>query len=102
MKPSPGYLIPITSAEDLKTSLQIQTQTIDQISRSSAESFRCVAGNPNSDVRQDVLISRGTGFIHLHDLFHSLNDHLFLNNASAQLFLLLPGTSRSCRPEEVF
>ena len=46
MKPSPGYLIPITSAEDLKTSLQIQTQTIDQISRSSAESFRCVPGNP--------------------------------------------------------
>ena len=40
MKPSAGYLIPKTSAEDLSTSLQIQTQTYDRISRSSAESFK--------------------------------------------------------------
>ena len=36
MKPSVRYLIPITSAEDLRTSLQIKTQTISQISRSTA------------------------------------------------------------------
>ena len=30
MKPSFGYLIPRTSAEDLRTNLQIQTQTLDE------------------------------------------------------------------------
>ena len=46
--------------------------TIDVLSRS----FQYVSDvRPeilNSDVRQDVVISRGTGFIHLHDLFNSL------------------------------
>ena len=43
MKPLAGYLIPKTSAEDLSTSLQIQTQTHDRISRSSAENFKWAA-----------------------------------------------------------
>ena len=46
MKPSAGYLIPKTSAEDLRTILQIQAQTLGQISKSSAESFRYAAGYP--------------------------------------------------------
>ena len=44
MKPSAGYLIPRTSAEDLYTSPQVQTQILSRISRSSAESFRFAAG----------------------------------------------------------
>ena len=38
------YLIPRISTEDLRTTLQIQTQTLDPISRSSAESFIYAAG----------------------------------------------------------
>ena len=52
MKQSAGYLIPRTSAEDLRTSLQIQIQTLDRISRSLAKSL-----NPRpivSDVRPDI------------------------------------------------
>ena len=71
-EPLAGYLIPITSAQNLRTSLQIQTQTIGQISRSSAESFRCAPEILNSDVRQDEVISHGTAFSHLHDLLNSL------------------------------
>ena len=67
MKTWAGYLIPRILAEDLKTSLQIQTQTLSRISRSSAESL-----NPrprvsdmlpdiwNWDIRQDLVISHGT------------------------------------------
>ena len=44
MTPSAGYMIPRTSAEDLRTSLQIQSQAIDRISRASVESFRYAAG----------------------------------------------------------
>ena len=66
MKPSAGYLIPITSIEALRSSLPVQTQTLDQISRSSAESL-----NPqptvldarshicNPDISQDVVICHG-------------------------------------------
>ena len=39
-----GYLIPRISAKDLKTGLQIQTQTFCRILRSSAESLRYAAG----------------------------------------------------------
>ena len=52
MKTWAGYLIPRILAEDLKTSLQIQTQTLSRISRSSAESL-----NPRprvSDMRPDI------------------------------------------------
>ena len=45
MKPSAGYLKLKSSAEEMETNLQIQTQTIGRISRSSAESFRCAAGH---------------------------------------------------------
>ena len=44
MKSSAGYLTPRTSAKDLRTSLQIQIQNPGSISKSSAESFRCVVG----------------------------------------------------------
>ena len=52
MKPSAGYLIPRTSAKDLYTSPQVQTQTLSRISRSLAESL-----NPwprVSDLRPDI------------------------------------------------
>ena len=39
------YLISRTSTKDLRTSLQIQSQSLGQIWRSSAESFRCAAGH---------------------------------------------------------
>ena len=52
MKLSAGCLIPKTSAEDLRTSLQIQTQTLDRISRSSAESLN--ARLRLLDVRPDI------------------------------------------------
>ena len=66
MKPSAGYLISRTSAKDLRTSLQIQTQTLGRISRSSAEDLnprpRVSDMRPdiwNSDIRQDVVINDG-------------------------------------------
>ena len=52
MKPSAEYLISKTSAEDLTTSLQIQTQTFGRISRFSAESL-----NPRqrvTDMRPEI------------------------------------------------
>ena len=42
MKPSAVYLIPRNLTEDLRTRLEIQTQALGRISRSSAESFRYV------------------------------------------------------------
>ena len=57
MKPSAGYLIPRTSNENLRTSLQIQTQTLDRRSRSSAESFRYQTECSNQDI---LLGSLGT------------------------------------------
>ena len=47
MKSSARYLIARTSAEDLLISLQIQTETLGRILRSSAKSFRCAAGYLN-------------------------------------------------------
>ena len=44
MKSLARYLIPRTSAEDLRSSLQVQFQTPGSISKSSAGSFRCVVG----------------------------------------------------------
>ena len=44
MKPWATCLIPSTLGKDLTTSLQIQTQSLGQISRSSAESFRRATG----------------------------------------------------------
>ena len=62
-----GYLIPRTLAEDLRTNLQIRTQTFSRILRSLAESLnprpRVSDVRPdiwNSDIRQDVVISHGT------------------------------------------
>ena len=61
MKTSAGYLIPRTSAEDLSTSLQIQSQNLGWISRSLAKSLnpqpRVSNVQPdiwNSNIRQDV------------------------------------------------
>ena len=66
MKPSAGYLIPRTSAKDLYTSPQVQTQTLSRISRSLAESLnprpRVSDLRPdiwNWDIRQNVVISHG-------------------------------------------
>ena len=47
MKSSARYLIARTSAEDLLISLQIQTETLGRILRSSAQSSRCAAGYLN-------------------------------------------------------
>ena len=99
MKLSAGCLIPKTSAEDLRTSLQIQTQTLDRISRSSAESLnarlRLLDVRPdiwNSDIRQDVVISHGkekdiaSWSKDMTCLIYFLYDQLFFSYASAQLF----------------
>ena len=59
MNPSTGYLILRTSAEDLRTSLQIQTQTVSRMSRSSAEGFRYSAGYLKLRFREDIVISHG-------------------------------------------
>ena len=66
MKTSTRYLIPTTPAEDLRTSLQIQTQTLGRISRFLDESLnprtRVSDMRPdirNSDIRKDLAIRHG-------------------------------------------
>ena len=59
MKPSAGYLIPRTSVKDLRTNLEIQTQTLGWISRSSTESLstRPKVSDMWPDICQDIVIS---------------------------------------------
>ena len=56
MSPSTGYLILRASAEDLRTSLQIQTQTVSRMSRSLAEGFRYSTGYLKLRFREDIVI----------------------------------------------
>ena len=97
MKPSAGYLIPRTSAEELWTSLLIQTQTLGRISTFSAESLnprpRVSDLRPDIwiwDIRQHVVISHGTlrhGFSPV-NLLHIFGTP-FLKNTSRRLLLFL-------------